>query len=215
MRTAGPATQSRPQGKGRQGRQTSPAKRRLRAPPAVPSFGYMNTCAIDGVQLAGIPIRDEDVFELAGMLRTAASRTSQKAHEGVAHRDESARADRGRPRRSIGHATTRRAMGSPSSAPCCSWNTSGGVRQGLVKLGFLTALVCAREKRGCAGKKEVFLHTKTIVIQFPNGDVEYDLARQIIPSQGETFRRNSVLWVVTRVEDEVVHVERVDERKST
>ena len=59
------------------------------------------------------------------------------------------------------------------------------------------------------------MHTKTIVIQFPNGDVEYDLTRHTIPSQGETFRRNGVLWVVTRVEDEVVHVERVDERKST
>jgi hypothetical protein len=74
----------------------------------------------------------------------------------------------------------------------------------------------APERSGDVQERRRFsLHTKTIVIQFPNGDVEYDLTRQIIPSQGETFRRNSVLWVVTRVEDEVVHVERVDERKST
>ena len=58
------------------------------------------------------------------------------------------------------------------------------------------------------------LHAKTIVIQFPNGDVAYDLTRQTVPSVGETIRRNGVLWVVTRITNEIVHVERVDARKS-
>ena len=59
------------------------------------------------------------------------------------------------------------------------------------------------------------VHAKTIVIQFPNGDVAYDLARQTaVLSVGETFRRNGVLWVVTRITHEVVHVERVDAQKS-
>ena len=58
------------------------------------------------------------------------------------------------------------------------------------------------------------LHAKTIVIQFPNGDVAYDLTRQTGYSVGETIRRKGELWVVTRITHEVVHVERVDERKS-
>ena len=55
---------------------------------------------------------------------------------------------------------------------------------------------------------------KTIVIQFPNGDLAYDLTRQTVPSVGETIRRNGVLWVVTRITHEIVHVEPVDARKS-
>ena len=59
------------------------------------------------------------------------------------------------------------------------------------------------------------LHAKTIVIQFPNGAVAYDLARQTAAlSVGETFRRDGVLWVVTRITHEVVHVEPADARKS-
>ncbi len=54
----------------------------------------------------------------------------------------------------------------------------------------------------------------TIVIRFPNGDYAYDLTRQIVPSVGETFLRTGVLWLVTRIEHEVVHVERVDTQKS-
>ena len=58
------------------------------------------------------------------------------------------------------------------------------------------------------------LHAKTVVIQFPNGDIAYDLTRQTAYSVGETIRRKGVLWVVTRITHEVVHVERVDARKS-
>ena len=57
--------------------------------------------------------------------------------------------------------------------------------------------------------------TKTIVIQFPNGALEYDLTRETVPSVGETLRRDGVLWVVTRIKNEVVHVERVDASKAT
>jgi hypothetical protein len=57
--------------------------------------------------------------------------------------------------------------------------------------------------------------TKRVVIQLPNGELQYDFTRGTVPSVGETFRGNGVLWVVTRIEEEVGHVERVDERKST
>ena len=57
--------------------------------------------------------------------------------------------------------------------------------------------------------------TKTVVIQLPNGELQYDFTRETVPLVGETFRRNGVLWVVTRIENGVVHVERVDEQKST
>lgn len=52
------------------------------------------------------------------------------------------------------------------------------------------------------------------MIQFPNGDLAYDLTRQTVLSVGDTLRRNGVLWVVVRITHEVVHVERVDEEKS-
>jgi hypothetical protein len=58
------------------------------------------------------------------------------------------------------------------------------------------------------------LPTKTIVIQFPNGDLAYDLTRQTVLSVGDTLRRNGVLWVVTRITHEVVHVERVHHQES-
>ena len=64
------------------------------------------------------------------------------------------------------------------------------------------------------GRRRNPLSTKTIVIQFPNGDLAYDLARQTVFSVGDTLRRSGVLWVVTRITHEVVHVERVDEQKS-
>ncbi len=50
----------------------------------------------------------------------------------------------------------------------------------------------------------------TTVIRFPNGDIAYDLTRDIVPSVGETFRRNGVLWLVTRATHGVVHVEPVE-----
>ena len=59
------------------------------------------------------------------------------------------------------------------------------------------------------------LHAMTIVIQFPNGEVAYDLARQTaVLSVGENSRRDGVLWVVTRITREVIHVERADAQKS-
>ena len=65
------------------------------------------------------------------------------------------------------------------------------------------------------GRRMSRLHATTIVIQFPNGDLAYDLARQTaVLSVGETFRRDGVLWVVTRITNEVVHVERADAQKS-
>ena len=75
-------------------------------------------------------------------------------------------------------------------------------------------VVCACPKRGSPAKKEESLSTKAIVIQFPNGDLAYDLTRQTVFSVGDTLRRKGVLWVVTRITHEVVHVERVDEQKS-
>lgn len=59
--------------------------------------------------------------------------------------------------------------------------------------------------------------TKAFVIRFPNGDFEYDLTRRAVPSIGETLRRRGVVWLVTRITQEIVetvHVERVDARKS-
>ena len=52
------------------------------------------------------------------------------------------------------------------------------------------------------------------MIQLPNGELQYDFTRESVPSVGETFRRNGVLWVVTRIKDEVVHVERVEAQGS-
>ena len=48
------------------------------------------------------------------------------------------------------------------------------------------------------------------MIQFPNGDIEYDLTRETAPSVGETLRRNGVLWLVTRTTHGVIHVEPVE-----
>ena len=91
----------------------------------------------------------------------------------------------------------------------------GQTNSGTGARAVLTALVCACEKRGSPGRKEVCpLPTKTIVIQLPNGDLQYDFTRETLPSVGDTLRRNGELWVVTLIKDEVVHVERVDEQKS-
>jgi hypothetical protein len=59
---------------------------------------------------------------------------------------------------------------------------------------------------------------KAFVIRFPSGDFEYDLTvtGRTIPAVGDTMRRKGVLWLVTRISQElvdVVHVERVDPRK--
>ena len=50
--------------------------------------------------------------------------------------------------------------------------------------------------------------SRAFVIRFPDGDFEYDLGRRGTPSVGETL-----LWSVTRIDDEVVqtiHVEPAD-----
>jgi hypothetical protein len=59
---------------------------------------------------------------------------------------------------------------------------------------------------------------KAFVIRFPSGDFEYDLTvtGRAIPAVGDTMRRKGVLWLVTRISQElvdVVHVERIDPRK--
>jgi hypothetical protein len=60
---------------------------------------------------------------------------------------------------------------------------------------------------------------KAFVIRFPSGDFEYDLTvtGRALPAVGDTMRRRGVLWLVTRITQElvdVVHVERVDTRKA-
>lgn len=67
---------------------------------------------------------------------------------------------------------------------------------------------------------EISLSAKAFVIRFPTGDFEYDLTvpGRALPAVGETLRRQGVLWLVTRITHEnveIVHVERVDARKST
>jgi hypothetical protein len=64
---------------------------------------------------------------------------------------------------------------------------------------------------------------KAFVIRFPNGDYEYDFTRRAIPTDGETIRKQGLLWSVTRITHdrlerkgvEIVHVERVDPGEST
>ena len=53
-----------------------------------------------------------------------------------------------------------------------------------------------------------------IVIRFPNGDFAYDLTDRPPPCGGRDMRRNGVLWVVTQITHEVVHVKPVDAQKS-
>ncbi|HET8968081.1 MAG TPA: hypothetical protein VFN06_01480 [Gaiellaceae bacterium] len=55
------------------------------------------------------------------------------------------------------------------------------------------------------------------MIRFPSGDFEYDLTSRPVPSTGETLRRKSGIWLVTRVTHElvaIVHVERAELLKS-
>jgi hypothetical protein len=61
--------------------------------------------------------------------------------------------------------------------------------------------------------------TRAFVIRFPSGDFEYDLtvSPRAPPAVGDTMRRKGVLWLVTRITEElveVVHVERVEARKT-
>ena len=60
---------------------------------------------------------------------------------------------------------------------------------------------------------------KAFAVRFPDGDFEYDLTvtGRPLPAVGDTMRRRGVLWLVTRITRErveVVHVERVDARRS-
>lgn len=60
---------------------------------------------------------------------------------------------------------------------------------------------------------------KAFVIRFPDGDFEYDLtvSGRALPAIGDTMHRKGVLWLVTRITQElveVVHVERVETRKA-
>ena len=66
---AEPATQSRPREVGTATPTAGPAEGCLRRPPVVPFHAYTNMCTLDSMHLAGIPIRDEDVRELVGLLR--------------------------------------------------------------------------------------------------------------------------------------------------
>jgi hypothetical protein len=45
---------------------------------------------------------------------------------------------------------------------------------------------------------------RAFVIQFPDGDFEYDFTRGAAPSVGQTLRRRGSLWSVTRVDGERV-----------
>jgi hypothetical protein len=60
---------------------------------------------------------------------------------------------------------------------------------------------------------------KAFVIRFPSGDFEYDLTvtGRTLPAVGDTMRRKGVLWLVTRITQElveVVHVERAETQKA-
>ena len=64
---------------------------------------------------------------------------------------------------------------------------------------------------------EVSVPVRAFVIRFPSGDFEYDLTSRPVPSTGETLRRKSGIWLVTRVTHElvaIVHVERAELLKS-
>jgi len=45
---------------------------------------------------------------------------------------------------------------------------------------------------------------RAFVIQFPDGDFEYDFTRGATPSIGQTLRRRGSLWSVTGVDGERV-----------
>ena len=45
---------------------------------------------------------------------------------------------------------------------------------------------------------------RAFVIQFPDGDFEYDFTRGAAPSIGQTLRRRGSLWAVTGVDGERV-----------
>jgi hypothetical protein len=45
---------------------------------------------------------------------------------------------------------------------------------------------------------------QAFVIQFPDGDFEYDFTRGALPSIGQTLRRRGSLWSVTGVDGERV-----------
>ena len=54
---------------------------------------------------------------------------------------------------------------------------------------------------------------RAFVIQFPDGDFEYDLTRGAAPSIGQTLRRRGSLWSVTAVDGEgvvTIYVEPTD-----
>jgi hypothetical protein len=70
---------------------------------------------------------------------------------------------------------------------------------------------------GLERTERCLIPARAFVIRFPNGDFEYDFTRSPVPSVGEKLRRKGVLWLVTQITHEnvaVVHVERVDGRKS-
>ena len=54
---------------------------------------------------------------------------------------------------------------------------------------------------------------QAFVIQFPDGDFEYDFTRGAAPSIGQTLRRRGSLWSVTGVDGErvvTIYVKRTD-----
>ena len=86
---------------------------------------------LDDVNLAGVPIRDTDVLEVAVLLRAG-------GFEDVAHKLDHARLIRtevlalrsSTASRCSGLSTIRRPMRSPSSGRCFSSSTSGGCAKG-------------------------------------------------------------------------------------
>jgi hypothetical protein len=56
---------------------------------------------------------------------------------------------------------------------------------------------------------------QAFVIQFPDGDFEYDFTRGAVPSIGQTLRRRGSLWSVTGVDGErvvTIYVEPTEDR---
>ena len=126
---AGPAAQSRPQGK--RGRDAIDQPGRLRRPPASPFSSDANTCTLEGVQLAGIPIRDQDVFKLAGLLRTGGfENVADKLTRAVLIETKVCSRSPSRIGRQSSERSTTRLMASPSFAACSCVNTSGACRKG-------------------------------------------------------------------------------------
>jgi hypothetical protein len=66
---AEPATNASPGEGGTATPTAGPAEGCLRRPPVVPFHPDTNMCTLESMHLAGIPIRDEDVRELIGLLR--------------------------------------------------------------------------------------------------------------------------------------------------